>query len=68
VDIIFGKNSASSIRLVKLTTSIGEIEFYIIDIKIFFLFSFNNINRFKVYSNNLENALITRDGRISLIR
>jgi hypothetical protein len=68
VNIIFEKNSTFSIRSVKLTTSIGEIEFYIINIKILFLFSFNNINRFKVYPNNFENVLITRDGRVPLIR
>jgi hypothetical protein len=52
---------------VKLKLLIGVVTFYIVDAKIPFLLCFKDINRLKVYINNLENAIILKTGKRVLV-
>jgi hypothetical protein len=46
---------------------IKQVEFYIILVKTLFLLSLTNINKLKVYFNNLINSLITLTRNILVI-
>jgi hypothetical protein len=55
----FDIGSTSSIGSTLVTTPIGQVEFYIILIKTLFLLSLADIDKLRVYFNNLTNSLIT---------
>jgi hypothetical protein len=42
----------------KVSTLINKVKFYIIFIKILFLFNLTNINKLSIYFNNLINRII----------
>ncbi len=53
-----------SIKLLKtiiINILFGQINFYIIKTNIFFLLLFKDINRLKIYLNNIINQLIDKD-------
>jgi hypothetical protein len=55
----FDIGSTSSIGSTLVTILIGQVEFYIILIKTLFLLSLADIDKLRVYFNNLTNSLIT---------
>ena len=59
VNIQFSIKLTSLIRLAKVTTLIGIIEFHIIKANTLFLLYLVDIDYLKVYFNNLKNILIT---------
>ena len=59
INVQFGIKLASLIRLNKVTTLIGIIEFYIVKVNTPFLFRLADIDYLQVYFNNLTNVLIT---------
>ena len=59
VSVQFRIGSTSSISSINLTTLIGKVKFHIIKANTPFLLSLANLDRLKVYFNNLENTLVT---------
>jgi len=55
----FGIGSALLIGSIKLQIPVGKVEFHIINAKIPFLLSLNNMDCLKIFPNNLENILVT---------
>jgi hypothetical protein len=51
------------LEFVVITISIGKIVFYILDASIPFLFSLKDMNRLKIYLNNVTNEIISTDGK-----
>ncbi len=50
------------ISFVAVNTPVGTVEFYIVNTSILFLLSLVDIDRLKIYLNNVTNILITADG------
>ena len=50
-----------------METLIGQVEFYIIIAKTPFLLSLANINKLRVYFNNLSNVIITLKGDVLVV-
>ena len=59
VIVQFNIGSTSSIGSTLVTTPIGQVEFYIMLVKTLFLLSLADIDKLRVYFNNLTNSLIT---------
>jgi hypothetical protein len=58
----------SSIKSIIVKTLIKQVKFYIIYVKTLFLLSLADINKLKVYFNNLSNVIVTLKGDIPVIR
>jgi hypothetical protein len=65
--VTFGKGGASSIGSVLLPTSIGKVEFHIVEANILFLLSLPDMYRLKTYPNILINAMVTPHGNVPLV-
>ena len=57
-----------SIRFAIVNTLIGQVEFHIIHAKTPFLLSLADIDKLRVYFNNLSNIIVTLKGDILVIR
>jgi hypothetical protein len=58
----------SFIRFAIVKTLIGQVKFYIIYAKTLFLLSLADINKLRVYFNNLTNSLVTLTRSVLVIR
>jgi hypothetical protein len=58
----------SSIGTANIYTPIGEVQFYIVDANILFLFCLVDIDKLQVYYNNIRDVLVTRTREISVVR
>ena len=50
-----------------VNTPIGQVEFHIMHAKTPFLLSLANINKLKVYFNNLSNVIVTLKGDVLVV-
>ena len=66
--IQFGIGSTSSIGSILVTTPIGTAEFHIVEADIPFLLCLADMDRLKVYVNNLKDALFTLHGEVPVVR
>jgi hypothetical protein len=57
----------SSIKSIIVKTLIKQVKFYIIYVKTLFLLSLADINKLKVYFNNLSNVIVTLKGDILVV-
>jgi hypothetical protein len=55
--------SISFLGFIVITTLIGKIVFHILDAFISFLFSLKDMNRLKVYLNNVTNEIVFTNGK-----
>jgi hypothetical protein len=63
VSIQFGIGSATSIGSTAVYTPVGTVEFHIVNASTPFLLSLADMDRLKIYLNNITNTLVTADGR-----
>jgi hypothetical protein len=70
VNVQFGIESASSIESLTIDTSFEIVKFHVIKTDTSFLLSLADMNRLKVYFNNVENILIMiiQNRKLSIIR
>jgi hypothetical protein len=70
INVQFGIESISSVGSLTIDTSFGLVEFHVIKADILFLLSLADMNRLKVYFNNIENTLfmIIKNRSLSVIR
>jgi hypothetical protein len=70
VNVQFGIESTPSVGSVTIDISFGLVEFHVIKTDTSFLLSLADMNRFKVYFNNIENILfmIIKNRDLSVIR
>jgi hypothetical protein len=70
VNVQFGIESTASLESLTIDTSIGLVEFHVIKTDTSFLLSLADMNRLKIYFNNVENILfmITKNRDLSVIR
>jgi hypothetical protein len=68
VQVQFSINSILSIRFIIVKTPIEQVKFHIMYTKTLFLLSLADINKLKVYFNNLSNVIVTLKGDIPVIR
>ena len=64
----FEIGSISSIRFITIATSIDQVEFHIVKADTPFLLCLADLDRLKIYFNNVENALISKNKAFSMIR
>ncbi len=62
VSIQFGIGTATLTGSVAVNTPVGTVEFYVVNASTLFLLSLADINRLKIYLNNVTNMLVTADG------
>jgi hypothetical protein len=67
VIIQFGIGFISSIGSIIVETLIGQVKFYIIHAKTLFLLSLADIDKLRVYFNNLSNVIVTLKGDILVV-
>jgi hypothetical protein len=68
VNVQFGIESISSLESIIIDTSMRLVEFHVIKADTFFLLSLADMDRLKVYFNNVENLLIGKIKILSIIR
>ena len=69
VKVQFGSGSSiSSIGSIVVNSPVGDIEFHIVETNTPFLLSLHNMDRLKVYLNNVSNLLITPSTTIPVVR
>ncbi len=70
VNVQFGIESISSVESLTIDTSFGLVKFHVIKADTSFLLSLADMNRLKVYFNNIENILfmIIKNRDLSIIR
>ena len=66
VNVQFGIGSTSSIGSTWVTTPIGKTEFHIVEVDTPFLLCLADMDRLQVYFNNLDNILVSGDGKVSV--
>lgn len=54
----FDINFISSMSFINIKTFIERVKFYIVQTDAFFLFCLSNINRLKIYFNNIANIFV----------
>lgn len=64
----FGIGSATTIGIVKVNTPLGDVEFFVISSDTPFLLSLYDMDRLKIYFNNLENVIIQGNKAFPVIR
>jgi hypothetical protein len=68
VNVQFGIGSTLSIESLTINTSFELVKFHVIKADTFFLLSLADMNRLKVYFNNVENLLVDKIKILSIIR
>ena len=68
VTIQFGIGSTSSIGSAFVMTPVGQVEFHIVEADTPFLLSLADMDRLKIYLNNLSNVLVTPSGDVPVVR
>ena len=67
--IQFGISIVTSTSSVAINTPVGTIEFHVVNVSTLFLLSLVDIDRLKIYLNNVTNILVTADGeKVPIIR
>ncbi len=61
--IQFGIGSATSIGSIAVYTPVSTVKFHIVNASTPFLLSLADIDRLKIYLNNITNTLVTANGR-----
>ena len=64
----FGIGSISSIKSIDIATPIDRVEFHIIKTNTSFLLCLTNLDRLKIYFNNVQNILVSENKTFSMIR
>ena len=67
-NVQFGIGSTSSIGLLLLDTTIGIIEFHVVEANTLFLLCLEEMDKLNIYFNNLENVLITSTEPVPVVR
>jgi hypothetical protein len=68
VNVQFEIDSIFSLKLITIDTSRELMKFHVIKVDTFFLLSLADMNRLKVYFNNVENLLVDKIKILSVIR
>jgi hypothetical protein len=68
VNVQFGIGSISSLGSITIDISMGLVEFHVVKADTSFLLSLADMDRLKVYFNNVENLLIGKIKTLSIIR
>jgi len=68
ITIQFGVGSATSVKTLRIDTSIGAVDFHIFDKSTPFFYSFRNLDRLDCYFNNIINKVVTLRGRVFVTR
>jgi hypothetical protein len=68
VNVQFEVESIFSLKSIIIDTSIRLVKFHVIKVDTFFLLSLADMNRLKVYFNNVENLLINKIKILSIIK
>jgi hypothetical protein len=68
VTVQFGIGTSSSIGSTRVNTPIGQVEFHVMPANTPFLLSLADMDKLKVYFNNLTNTLITPHGSVPVVR
>lgn len=68
IHVQFGIGSISSIGSMNVQTPIGRIEFHVVKADTPFLLCLSDMDRLKVYLNNVDNTLVTADKTIPICR
>jgi hypothetical protein len=63
VTVYFSIGSSTSISSAVIETPIGQVQFHIMLSKTLFLLSLDDIDKLRVYFNNLTNCIVTSTGR-----
>jgi hypothetical protein len=68
INVQFGIGSTLSIGSLTTNTSFGLVKFHVVKADTFFLLSLADMNRLKVYFNNIENLLVGKIKTLSVIK
>jgi hypothetical protein len=68
VNIKFDIGTTSSVGSIRVTTSIGKAEFYIVLADTLFLLSIADMDRLNTYLNNTRNILVTPQGEVAVVQ
>ena len=65
----FGIETAASIETLTVNSSIDRIDFYVMQTNTSFLLCLQNMNKLRVYLNNLKNQIVLKDeSTVSIVR
>ena len=67
VNVQFDIKSISFIEFITIATPIGQAEFHVVEVDMFFLLCLTDLDRLSVYYNNINNTLIRREIETSII-
>lgn len=68
VKVQFGIGTSLSLGSTRVNTPVGNVEFHIMPTNTPFLLSLADMDKLKVYFNNLTNTLITPYGDVPVVR
>jgi hypothetical protein len=68
VKVQFGIGNTASIRTTEIMTPVGRVQFHVVPVDTPFLLSLADINRLRIFFDNLRDVIVTRAQEIPVVR